>query len=75
MFRMFVIAALARTYPRVAWLFRSRSWIIQETILPILSVSAFAYSYQAMGAPPEFTGLLVLGAAMSTFWLNVLWGM
>ncbi|HEY2910680.1 MAG TPA: ABC transporter permease [Gemmataceae bacterium] len=75
MFRMFVIAALARTYPRVAWLFRSRSWMIQETLLPILSVSAFAYSYRAMGAPPEFTGLLVLGAAMSTFWLNVLWGM
>lgn len=75
MFRMFVIAALARTYPRVAWLFRSRSWMIQETILPILSVAAFAYSYRAMGAPPEFTGLLILGAAMATFWLNVLWGM
>jgi len=72
---LFVQAAAARTYPRVAWLFRSRSWIIQETILPILSVSAFAYSYRAMGAPPEFTGVLVLGAAMATFWLNVLWGM
>lgn len=72
---LFVQAAAARTYPRVAWLFRSRSWIFQETILPILSVSAFAYSYQAMGAPPEFTGVLVLGAAMATFWLNVLWGM
>ena len=74
-FVLFVQAAAARTYPRVAWLFRSRSWMIQETILPILSVSAFAYSYQAMGAPPEFTGVLVLGAAMATFWLNVLWGM
>ena len=72
---LFVQAATARTYPRVAWLFRSRSWIVQETILPILSVSAFAYSYRAMGAPPEFTGVLVLGAAMATFWLNVLWGM
>jgi ABC-2 type transport system permease protein len=74
-FRLFLLAAAARTYPRVAWLFRSRSWIIQETLLPILSVSAFAYSYRAMGAPPEFTGVLVLGAAMATFWLNVLWGM
>ena len=73
--RLFLIAAAARTYPRVAWLFRSRSWIVQDTILPILSVSAFAYSYRAMGAPPEFTGVLVLGAAMATFWLNVLWGM
>ena len=74
-FRLFLLSALARTYPRVAWLFRSRSWIIQETILPILSVAAFAYSYRAMGAPAEFTGLLILGAAMATFWLNVLWGM
>jgi ABC-2 type transport system permease protein len=72
---LFIQAAAARTYPRVAWLFRSRSWMIQETILPILSVSAFAYSYRAMGAPPQFTGVLVLGAAMATFWLNVLWGM
>jgi len=73
--RLFLLAASARTYPRVAWLFRSRSWIIQETVLPILSVAAFAYSYRAMGAPPQYTGLLVLGAAMATFWLNVLWGM
>ena len=74
-FRLFLIAAAARTYPRAAWLFRSRSWMIQETLLPIIGVAALAYSYRAMGAPPEYTGLLVLGAAMSTFWLNVLWGM
>jgi ABC-2 type transport system permease protein len=28
-----------------------------------------------MNAPPSFTGFVVLGAAMTTFWLNVLWGM
>lgn len=74
-FRLFLTAASARLYPRVAWLFRSRSWIVQETLLPVLLVSAFAYSYRAMGAPAEYTGLVVLGAAMTTFWLNVLWGM
>ena len=74
-FRLFVDAARARTYPRVAWLFRSRTWIFQETLLPVLGVAAFAYSYRAMGAPHEYTGLVVLGAAMSTFWMNVLWGM
>ena len=37
------------TYPRAAWLFRSRTWMIQETVLPVLAVAAFAYSYQAMG--------------------------
>ena len=74
-FRLFVDAARARTYPRVAWLFRSRTWVFQETLLPVLGVAAFAYSYRAMQAPPEYTGLVVLGAAMTTFWMNVLWGM
>ncbi|MCI0700739.1 MAG: ABC transporter permease [Planctomycetia bacterium] len=74
-FRLFVSAALARTYPRVAWLFRSNSWMIQETVLPVLAVAAFAYAYRAMNAPEAYTGFLVLGAAMTTFWLNVLWGM
>lgn len=73
--RLFVAAALARSYARVAWLFRSRAWMIQETVLPVLGVAAFAYTYRAMAAPPEYTGLVVLGAAMTTFWLNVLWGM
>ncbi len=73
--RLFLAAAMARTYPRVAWLFRSNSWMIQETVLPVLAVAAFAYAYRAMNAPPAYTGFLVLGAAMTTFWLNVLWGM
>ena len=73
--KLFLQAAQARTYPRVAWLFRNNSWMIQETVLPVLAVSAFAYAYRAMQAPPEYTGVLVLGGAMSTFWLNVLWGL
>jgi ABC-2 type transport system permease protein len=73
--RLFLTAASARTYPRVAWLFRSRTWMIQETVLPVLAVSAFAFTYRAMQAPEEYTGLVVLGAAMTTFWMNVLWGM
>lgn len=72
---LFAQAALARTYPRVAWMFRSRTWLVQETVLPVLSVSAFAFSYRWMNAPPEFVGFVILGAAMTTFWLNVLWSM
>jgi ABC-2 type transport system permease protein len=74
-FHLFYASAMARTYPRVAWLFRSRTWVIQETVLPVLAVAAFAYSYRAMNAPAAYTGLVVLGAAMTTFWMNVLWGM
>lgn len=72
---LFVQTALARAYPRAAWMFRNRTWLLQETILPVLSVSAFALSYRAMGAPPEYVGFVILGAAMTTFWLNVLWAM
>src|SRR3954468_7126445 len=74
-FKLFVAATLARTYPRVAWLFRSRSWMIQETVLPVLAVAGFVYAYRAMNAPPQYAGFVVLGAAMTTFWMNVLWGM
>jgi ABC-2 type transport system permease protein len=73
--RLFVQAALARAYPRAAWMFRNRTWLIQETLLPVLSVSAFALSYQAMGVPREYVGYVILGGAMATFWMNVLWAM
>lgn len=72
---LFFQAMFARSYARVIWMFRNRTWIFQETILPILSVSAFAYAYRAMGAPERFVGYVVLGAAMTAFWFNVLWSM
>lgn len=72
---LFYCAAAARTYPRVAWMFRNRTWLLQETVLPVLSVAAFAYVYRAMSAPPEYVGYVILGAAMTTFWMNVLWSM
>jgi ABC-2 type transport system permease protein len=74
-FKLFFAAVGARTYPRIAWLFRSNAWMIQETVLPVLAVAASVYAYRAMNAPPQFAGYLVLGAAMTAFWLNVLWGM
>jgi len=72
---LFVQAALARSYARVIWMFRNRTWLLQETILPLLSVAAFAYVYRAMNAPEEFVGFVILGAAMTAFWFNVLWSM
>jgi ABC-2 type transport system permease protein len=75
---LFAKAALARAYPRAAWMFRNRTWLFQETLLPVLSVSAFAFSYQAMLGPEQsarFVGMVILGGAMTTFWMNVLWAM
>jgi ABC-2 type transport system permease protein len=59
----------------VIWMFRNRTWLLQETVLPILSVAAFAYAYKSFGAPPQFVGYVVLGAAMTAFWFNVLFSM
>jgi len=73
--RLFVLAAAARTYPRCVWLFRHRTWLLQETLLPMLGVAASVYVYKAMSAPPEYMGYVILGAAMTTFWMNVLWSM
>jgi ABC-2 type transport system permease protein len=72
---LFIAAAAARTYPRLAWMVRHRTWLIQETLLPVLSVAALAMTYEWLKAPKEYVGVIVLGAAMTTFWLNVLWSL
>jgi ABC-2 type transport system permease protein len=65
---------LARAYPRVIAITREPTWVIQETVLPALSVTAFALVYRAMGAE-NYIGFAILGGAMTAFWLNVLWAM
>jgi len=66
---------MGRAYPRVVGAQRERSWLFFETLLPLLQVSAFVFVYRAIQAPPEFTGFVVLGGAMTAYWLNVLWSM
>jgi ABC-2 type transport system permease protein len=66
---------VGRAYPRVIGAQRERSWLFFETFLPLLQVSAFVFVYRAIQAPPEFTGFVVLGGAMTAYWLNVLWSM
>lgn len=65
----------ARAYPRMVGALRERSWLFFETVLPLLSVAAYVYVYRALEAPPEYIGFVVLGGAMTAFWLNVLWSM
>jgi ABC-2 type transport system permease protein len=72
---LFLRTMIARAYPRVIGMRRQPSWVIHEAILPILSVAAFAYVYRAMKAPEEYVGFVILGGAMTAFWLNVLWSM
>ncbi len=64
-----------RAYPRVSGMFREKSWVFFEVLLPFLSTSAFVFVYRALQAPPEYVGFVVLGGAMTAFWLNVIWMM
>jgi ABC-2 type transport system permease protein len=66
---------LGRAYPRVSGLFREKSWVFFEILLPFLATSAFVFVYRALQAPPQYVGFVVLGGAMTAFWLNVIWMM
>jgi ABC-2 type transport system permease protein len=64
-----------RAYPRITGLFREKSWVFFEILLPFLSTAAFVYVYRALQAPPQYIGFVVVGGAMTAFWLNVIWMM
>ena len=68
-------ATWGRAYPRVTGMFREKSWVFFEILLPFLATSAFVFVYRALQAPPEYVGFVVLGGAMTAFWLNVIWMM
>jgi ABC-2 type transport system permease protein len=64
-----------RAYPRVRGLTREPSWLLFEILLPFLGTSAFVFVYRALDAPQEYVGFVVLGGALTAFWLNVIWMM
>lgn len=68
-------AITGRAYPRVRGSLREKSWIFFEIALPFLSTCAFVLVYRALKAPEAYVGFVVLGGAMTAFWLNVLWAM
>jgi ABC-2 type transport system permease protein len=70
-----VRAVKGRAYPRVIGALREPSWVFWQTFLPILSMAAYIYVYRSLSAPKEFEGFVILGGVMTTYWLNVLWGM
>jgi ABC-2 type transport system permease protein len=41
----------------------------------MMAVAAYVFVYRAIGAPEEYVGFVVLGGAMTAFWMNVLWSM
>jgi len=73
--RLFLKTILARSYPRIIGQQREKSWIFFEIFMPMLAVSAYVFVYRAIGAPEEYVGFVVVGGAMTAFWMNVLWSM
>ncbi len=73
--RVNVKAAIARAYVRVVGTNREFSWIFFDTLLPLLGTAAYVYVYRAMDAPEEYVGFVLLGGAMTAYWMNVLWNM
>ena len=73
--RLFVQTILGRAYPRVVGMSREKSWLFFEIFLPMLSVSAYVFVYRALKAPEEYIGFVVVGGAMTAFWMNILWSM
>jgi ABC-2 type transport system permease protein len=71
----FVQTVVARAYPRVIGQQRELTWIFFEIFLPMMAVAAYVFVYRAIGAPEEYVGFVVLGGAMTAFWMNVLWSM
>jgi ABC-2 type transport system permease protein len=65
----------ARAYPRMVGATREKSWVFFETLLPVLGTISYIFVYKALRAPEDYIGFVVVGGAMTAFWLNVLWSM
>ncbi len=68
-------AIRGRAYPRYRGMVREKSWLLFEILLPFLSTAAFVFVYRALKAPEQYVGFVVVGGAMTAFWINVIWMM
>jgi ABC-2 type transport system permease protein len=77
-------ALRGRAYPRIVGGTRELSWIFFDTVLPLLTVAAYVFVYQYLGSLAQgpqreyigqFVGYVILGGAMTAYWMNVLWSM
>lgn len=68
-------ATLGRAYVRIVGGNREPSWLISETLLPLLSVAAYVYVYRGLGGDESYTGFVLFGGMMTAYWLSILWSM
>ncbi len=72
---LFVRAARARAYVRIVGSFREPNGLLADAVFPNLGMCAFVLMYRALGAPAYYEALAVIGGILTTYWVNVLWGM
>jgi ABC-2 type transport system permease protein len=73
--RLFLRTILARAYPRVIGQQREKAWIFFETCLPFLATVGYVFVYRAIQAPEDYIGFVIMGGAMTAFWMNIMWSM
>ena len=73
--RQFLKTIIARAYPRIIGQQREISGVVFDVIMPMLAVISYVLVYRALKAPEEYIGFVVMGGAMTAFWMNVLWSM
>jgi len=73
--RLFVQATRARMYVRLVGSLREPTWMLADAIFPNLGMCAFVLLYRALGAPASYEALAVIGGVLTSYWMNVLWGM
>jgi ABC-2 type transport system permease protein len=73
--KLFIQTVFARAYPRVIGQQREKSWMFFEIVLPLMAVASYVFVYRAIKAPEEYIGFVVMGGAMTAFWMNILWSM
>lgn len=72
---LFFRTLFGRSYPRVVGMQREKSWLIFDVFFPMISVIGYVLIYRAIGAPEDYVGFVVVGGAMTAFWMNILWSM
>ena len=73
--KLFARTVAARAYPRLVMNVREKWWMLFDIALPLIGVCAYVFIYRANNAPAELIGFVIVGGAMSAYWLNVLWSM
>lgn len=66
---------IARAYVRIVAANRELSWLFFESVLPLLTVAAYVYIYKSFNAGSDLIGFVILGGAMTAYWMHIIYGM